>query len=333
MSLFETERIPNSFLIEIKRILNEDETKKRLTEFLEDPGTRVLYAQVFQVSGQETPSLHFNTHNSFEQVKQENIDLCVLLKKTASSLNENTFSDSVSIHRFCGMLDRNVGLALLNSLKPMLENMFLHSELGQEFLGDIMRSYSDYEFSLMQLKRSESVKMVSLNVHTQVEELCANPNWETHLSEFKQRLDDRVLKEIYNCLLGWSAEIQHVLQHDMDPFDAEGCLTEHAFWKNKDAALKSVIDTFRSPPALVSLGLLEESSYRALTERLTSILISDKFLSSARTYSFLNTLNLVDIIKAISLDELIFSARTILSALEQHGVANYPIERLSLIHI
>ncbi|KAF1745559.1 hypothetical protein MXB_4462 [Myxobolus squamalis] len=102
-----------------------------------------------------------------------------------------------------------------------------------------MKNYSEYEFSLIQLQQSENIQSAKLAIHPLIEEYCStHEDWLPFYDEFKEKsITNSVLKEIYNSFYDWVIGIRKILQHDVDLFEAESCMTEHALWENKNAAL------------------------------------------------------------------------------------------------
>ncbi|KII67376.1 Cytoplasmic dynein 1 heavy chain 1 [Thelohanellus kitauei] len=324
----------------------EGNIKEKLSEFIHEVNLSILYSQLYLPDPppidrglKDTPPMdyqvssanncQFSIFTTIDQIKPNNILLCIFMKKNPHQNIQNILDD-LNIQIFHGRLSDDKFFILLNSTKPLIENFFLHSAKNQTFLGDIMRTYSDYELTLFQLQTIQNFESISCTVHPIVEKFVdLHPDWEQRVSEFhSSRVNDNVLKEIYNYLLVWLTEIQRLLQLDIDLYASDSCLVEMAFWKNKDLSVKKIIETFKSPYVLFSIKLLEDSSYRNLSEKITEILISDKFTFINRIFTFLNTLKLNDIINAKSIDELCSNTKSILYVIERHHVNNYPDDRI-----
>lgn len=323
-----TSILKTSFLKEEVLRLLEEELKsppfsKKMQEFVTESNSHIIFFQIFDAC--PVSNLYqIAIFSSIDQIQPNNILLCVFTKKNKTS---NTLNDFY-IHIFNGDLDDKF-FEILNSTKPIIENFFLHFVKKQEVLTDIMRSYSDYELTLFQLQRSQNFESVRFEGHSEVIGFIReNKEWGSKISDFKKRIDENVIKEIYNGLLSWISEIQRVLMIEGDLFSAESCLVEISHWRSKDHCIKTVIETFKSSVILLSLKILEDTSYRTINEKLSSIIISDRFVSVNRVFTFLNTLKLGDLITAKNMDDLISITKSILYVIDQHNVNNYPTERI-----
>ncbi|KAF0993064.1 hypothetical protein HZS_1322, partial [Henneguya salminicola] len=329
--IFDIPSIDKTFNEQIKNKLTEKIYEDKLNCFLIEKTINILYVQVFkEIQDEIGRSVNLNIFSEIDRINPKNVLLCIFVKKNQVDSESSILYDSIHIHQYIGEMKDNVYFTLLNSLKPVVENFFLYSSKNQDSICEIMKSYSEYEFSLIQLQKSENIQRVKFMSHPVIDNYCqTHANWAEHVQQFKENnITDTLLKEIYNCMLGWTSEIHRILQSDIDLFEVDSCLNEHAFWKNKDNMLKFIIQTFKSPSALLSLKLLEDTCYKTLNEKLTSILISDKFISVTKIYNFLNTLNLMDITNTKTIDDLIFCSKTILCAIEHQNHSNYPADRL-----